>query len=458
MSLRSGTSLVGASGRSMLPLRRIGRAAALLVMFCALGLGLGGCRDETERADICGRALEVLLDAAPTDFAATPAESRDDRLEMVLTARAGEIGHRGVCEFAPSQHLHDRPALRAVELDGVPLSPPRLIMLGAAVGVAVDLGALVDQEPVTAPPGRNLPYFVQELLNGLVLGAVLSLVAVGYSLVYGVTGTIQFAFGQIYATGALLTILLIAVGAGLGAAKGAALLTLSGVVILAVMSLWGWVIDRVAYRPLRDTGRLTPLLAGIGLAILLENGLRLAQGANDKWQDPIFTGRHRLFEQAGFPVMVGDTQLIMLGLALVVGAIFAWIIRSSRIGRAYRACADDLFMASMLGINIDWIVGLTSAVGAGLAALAGLMVSVYYGEADATMGFVIGFKALTAALLGGFGSLSGAVIGGFAIGMLETFWTAYLGYAYRDVAVFGVLCLVLIYRPQGLFGVEEPQA
>jgi branched-chain amino acid transport system permease protein len=165
-----------------------------------------------------------------------------------------------------------------------------------------------------------------------------------------------------------------------------------------------------------------------------------------------------VFEQAGFPVVIGDTQLMVLALALVVGAAFAWIIQSSRIGRAYRACADDLFMASMLGININRVVGLTSAAGAGLAALAGLIVSVYYGEADAAMGFVFGFKALTAALLGGFGSLPGAVIGGFVIGMLETFWTAYFGYAYRDVAVFSILCLILVYRPQGIFGVEEPQA
>jgi len=273
-----------------------------------------------------------------------------------------------------------------------------------------------------------------------------------------VTGTIQFAFGQIYATGALLVIVLMAVGVNLGAARGALLLMGVAGVVMPVMALWGWTIDRVAYRPLRGQGRLTPLLSGIGLAIVLENGLRVVQGPNDKFQDPILTGRHQVFEQAGFPVLISDTQLMVLGLALVVGAIFAWIIQWSRIGRAYRACADDLFMASMLGININRVVGLTSAAGAGLAALAGLIVSVYYGEADAAMGFVFGFKALTAALLGGFGSLPGAVIGGFVIGMLETFWTAYFGSGYRDVAVFAILCMVLVYRPQGIFGVPEPQA
>lgn len=454
MIRQGGASVPGAR----IPVRVMpGRSAPLLLVLLLLGLCLGGCRDDSERTDICTRALETLLDAGPTDFAVTPADGPDGSLTLALTGHDGRAAHRGSCEFAPAEHLSDRPVLRAVEMDEIPVSPTRLIMLSAAVGVEVDMGDLTDG-PVGIPPGRNLPYFVQELLNGLILGAVLALVAVGYSLVYGVTGTIQFAFGQVYATGALLTILLMAVGVDLGALRGVVLLGLVGAAIVPVMALWGWVIDRIAYRPLRGQGRLTPLLAGIGLAILFENGLRVVQGANDKWQDPIFTGRHELFEQAGFPVMIGDTQLILLALALAVGAVFAWIIRSSRVGRAYRACADDLFMASMLGINIDRVVGMTSAAGAGLAALAGLMVSVYYGEADAAMGFVIGFKALTAALLGGFGSLPGAVIGGFAIGMFETFWTAYFGYAYRDVAVFGVLCLILIYRPQGLFGIEGPQA
>ncbi len=449
-----GTSRAGAAGRAFPPFLRI----VPLLLLLLVGAGLGGCRDDSARTDICSRALETLLDATPTDFTIAARAGGDNRLTLSLAARAGRASHEGWCDFAPVEHLEDRPALRGVALDGVPLPPMRLIMLSAAVGVPVDLGELAGNGPVTVPPGRAFPYFVQEVLNGLVLGAVLALVAVGYSLVYGVTGTIQFAFGQIYATGALLTILLMAVGVALGALRGAVLLALVGLLIVPVMALWGWTIDRIAYRPLRGQGRLTPLLSGIGLAIVLENGLRVVQGANDKWQDPIFTGRHQLFEQADFPVMIGDTQLIVLTLSLVVGAIFAWVMRSSRIGRAYRACADDLFMASMLGINIDRVVGLTSATGAGLAALAGLIVSVYYGEADAAMGFVIGFKALTAALLGGFGSLPGAVIGGFAIGMLETFWTAYVGYAYRDVAVFAILCLVLIYRPQGLFGVEESQA
>jgi branched-chain amino acid transport system permease protein len=443
----------GGAGRA---LRAAGRSARLLLCLLFVGLSLAGCRDDKARLDVCSRALETLLDAAPTSLSVVLAGGEGDRLDLTLTERNDAITHHGSCNFAPAEQIQDRPVLRAVELDGVPVPPIRLVMLSAAIGVPADLTGLAGNVPVVAPPGRTIPYLVQELLNGLVLGAVLALVAVGYSLVYGVTGTIQFAYGQIYAAGALMTILLMAFGVDVGLVRGAALLAFVGVVVASLMALWGWTIDRLTYRPLRGQGRLMPLIAGIGLAIVLENGLRMAQGANDKWQDPIFRGTHRLFEQAGFPVMIGDTQLIVLALALAVGTAFAWVIRSSRIGRSYRACADDLFMASLVGINIDWVVGLTSAAGAGLAALAGLIVSVYYGEADAAMGFVIGFKALTAALFGGFGSLPGAVIGGFAIGMLETLWTAYLGYAYRDVAVFAVLCLVLIYRPHGLFGVEEP--
>jgi branched-chain amino acid transport system permease protein len=451
---RDGAWRAGFAGLALSPSLRI-LPFLLLVL-----LGLGGCRDEAERVDICTRALETLLDAGPADYIVAP-QAAQNRLTLLLTARNNGAEHQGFCDFAPPVHLGDRAILRGISLDGGAQSSVRLIMLSAVVGVPVDLGDLAGNVPavvpVPTPPGRALPYFIQEVLNGLVLGAVLALVAVGYSLVYGVTGTIQFAFGQIYATGGLLAILWMAVGAGWGIPRGGLLLGLVGLLIVPVLALWGWAIDRVAYRPLRGQGRLTPLLSGIGLAILLENGLRVVQGANDKWQDPLFTGRHELFEQAGFPVMIGDTQLIVLGLSLLIGAAFAWIIRRSRIGRAYRACADDLFMAGMLGIDVNRVVGVTSAVAAGLAAVAGLIVSVYYGEADAAMGFVIGFKALTAALLGGFGSLPGAVVGGFAIGMLETFWTAYFGYAYRDVAVFAILCLLLVYRPQGLFGVPDPQ-
>jgi branched-chain amino acid transport system permease protein len=377
-----GTSRFGALRRSL----------RFLPLVLLLLIGLGGCRDDAERTDICSRALTTLLDADPSDYAIA-AVGRDDGLTLTLTARSGGSSLHGGCGFAPVEHLGDRPVLRSVAIEGVSLSPARLIMLAGAIGMPVDLGDLANATALSVPPGRAFPYFIQELLNGLVLGAVLALVAVGYSLVYGVTGTIQFAFGQVYATGALLVILLMAVGVDLGAARGALLLVGVGGIVMPVMALWGWTIDRIAYRPVRDNGRLAPLLSGIGLAIVLENGLRIVQGANDKWQDPVFTGRHQLFEQAGFPVMIGDTQLMVLTLALVVGAIFAWIIQSSRVGRAYRACADDLFMASMLGIDINRMVGLTSAAGAGLAALAGLIVSVYYGEADAAMGFVFGFKA-----------------------------------------------------------------
>jgi branched-chain amino acid transport system permease protein len=193
-------------------------------------------------------------------------------------------------------------------------------------------------------------------------------------------------------------------------------------------------------------------VAGIGLAVFLENGLRLTQGSGEKWLDPLFTGRHVLFEQAGFAVMIGDTQLAVLGLMVLLGVIGSMLLRHSAAGRTYRACTDDGFMASLLGVDTDRVAGSGFALGAGLAGLAGVIYVVHYGEADAQMGFLIGVQALAAAVLGGLGSLRGAVLGGLAIGIFEALWTAYLGSAYRDVAIFGLLCLTLIYRPQGLFG------
>ena len=174
-----GTWTAGATGRAIPPLLR----AVPFLLLLLISLCLGGCRDNSERTDICSRALETLLDAAPTDFTVAASAGDDGRLNLVLTARGGRASHQGACDFAPVEHPGDRPALRGLVLDGVPLPPMRLIMLSAAVGVPVDLGELADSGPVTVPPGRAFPYFIQEVLNGLVLGAVLALVAVGYSLV-----------------------------------------------------------------------------------------------------------------------------------------------------------------------------------------------------------------------------------------------------------------------------------
>src|SRR5262249_15775323 len=176
-------------------------------------------------------------------------------------------------------------------------------------------------------------------------------------------------------------------------------------------------------------------------------------GPGERGRPPLFAARHVVFEEGGFAVLVGNVQLFVLALASMLGAGLALAIASTRWGRAYRACAEDAGMAALLGIAVDRVVALAFAVGAGLAARSGTLIALYFGEADFTMGYLVGLKALTAALLGGFGSVVGACLGGLLIGLLEALWSAYAGLAYKDVAVFAVLVMVLVFRPQGLLGV-----
>jgi branched-chain amino acid transport system permease protein len=215
-------------------------------------------------------------------------------------------------------------------------------------------------------------------------------------------------------------------------------------------------VERVAYRPLRRGDRLVPLVAAIGLAIALREYVRLAQGASDKWLPPLIPVRRAVFSDASFTVLVADVQVAALVLAAAVGAALAYAVGRTRWGRAHRACAEDPFMAALLGVPTSRVVSTAFALGGGLAGLAGVVVAVYYGQADFSMGYLVGFKALTAALLGGFGSLAGAWLGGLLIGLFETMWSAYAGLAYRDAAVFTVLVLVLVFRPQGLLGAALP--
>jgi branched-chain amino acid transport system permease protein len=296
---------------------------------------------------------------------------------------------------------------------------------------------------------------MQQLVNGVTLGAILALIALGYSLVYGIIGTIQFAYGGIYAIGAFLGIILIALLNGIGPLPLVLTLGLVTLLAAAITGLWGAAIERVIYRPLRGAGTLTPLIAAIGLTLVLENLLRLTQGASYKWLPALLFGRFVIFSAGGFSVMIGGTQLVIFAATVILAVSLSGLMAHTSLGRAYRACADDRGMAALLGVDVDRVILATFAGGAMLAAIAGLIQTLYYGEADPSMGYLIGFKALTAALLGGFGSLPGAVLGGFAIGLIEVYWTAYFGASYKDLVIFVVLCAVLVYRPAGFLGIPE---
>jgi len=419
-----------------------------------LSLSLVGCAADERQTEICRQIVTALVDDA-TDIVALPVE-RDGlvRFEVVGVGDSAShppASHRIGCRFAGGALTAGRLDLMAVEQDGAALSDIRMILLRHLLGLPTPRALL-------APPARHLPlaahvgYLAQQLVNGLAVGSVLALIAVGYSLVYGITGTIQFAYGEFFMIGAFVFLTMFFLSGMLGATNFAWTIVLAFPIAAALTALNGAVVSRLIYRPLLQAGRLNTLIGAIGLSMLLREGVRLMQGTRYKWLPFMGHGGFVLFEGGGFSVYLAESQIAILVLAVLATTVLAILMTRTRWGRAHRACADDPVMAGLLGVDIWGTVGRSFTLGAALAALAGTAFALQYGEADFFMGYIMGFKALTAALLGGFGTVIGALVGGLLLGLFEALWAGYFSSAYKDVAVFGVLALILIFRPNGLFG------
>jgi branched-chain amino acid transport system permease protein len=295
-------------------------------------------------------------------------------------------------------------------------------------------------------------YFLQQLVNGISLGAIYGLIAIGYTIVYGIIGMINFAHGDIYMVGAFIALIFLTLLSALGITSLPIALALVLIVTVAITSLYGWTVERVAYRPLRTAPRLAPLISAIGVSIVLQNYVQLAQGARVKVLPPLITGSVTLSSSDEFTVTISAMQIIIIIVTIALMAGFTWLIQATKLGRAMRATEQDMTMAALVGVDVDRTISATFVLGAGLAAVAGLLVTLYYGVIDFYLGFVAGIKAFTAAVLGGIGSLPGAMLGGLLIGVIEAVWSGYFSSAYKDVAVFGILILVLILKPSGLLG------
>ena len=301
----------------------------------------------------------------------------------------------------------------------------------------------------------RMEYFVQQLINGITLGSIYGLIAIGYTMVYGIIGMINFAHGDIFMIGAFLALIafLVLVAFGITAVPLALLIVL--LVSMALTALYGWTVERIAYRPLRRTFRLAPLISAIGMSIVLQNYVQIAQGARVKPLPPLVQGGYTLFEGNDFAVRLSNIQIIVVVTTIVLMFGFSFLVARTRLGRNMRACEQDLRMAALVGIDVDRTISLTFVIGAALAAVAGLMFLLYYGVVDFFIGFLAGVKAFTAAVLGGIGSLPGAMIGGILIGLIETMWSAYFSIEYKDVAAFAILIVVLIFLPTGILGRPE---
>jgi branched-chain amino acid transport system permease protein len=304
-----------------------------------------------------------------------------------------------------------------------------------------------------------MEYFLQQLINGATLGSIYGLIAIGYTMVYGIIGMINFAHGDIFMVGAFLSLIAVIV-IGVTAATPFFLLILALIVVLVVAmvltSVWGWTVERVAYRPLRGSFRLAPLITAIGMSIILQNFVQLVQSARVKPLPPIITGGFTVIEsRAGYVVQLSNIKVIIMVITVTLMILFSVLISRTALGRSQRACEQDARMAALLGINVDRTISLTFVIGAALAAVAGMMFLLYYGVIDFYIGFNAGIKAFTAAVLGGIGSLPGAMLGGLLIGLIETFWSAYFSVEYKDVAAFSILAITLIFMPSGLLGRPE---
>lgn len=301
-----------------------------------------------------------------------------------------------------------------------------------------------------------MAYFLQQLINGLTLGAVYALIAIGYTMVYGIIGMINFAHGEIYMIGAFITVIGFTVVSAAGVTSVPLALAIVLIASILITSLYGWSVERVAYRPLRKSTRMAPLISAIGMSVLLQNYVQLLQGARVKTMQPVMQGEWILMQRAdGFAVSVSYLQMVILVLTLVLMVGVTALVNRTNLGRMQRACEQDKTMAALVGINVDRTISTTFVIGAALAAIAGFMVTLYYGVVDFFMGFLAGMKAFAAAVLGGIGSLPGAMVGGILIGLIESFWGGYVNAEYKDVAVFATLMLVLMLRPNGLFGRPE---
>jgi len=292
--------------------------------------------------------------------------------------------------------------------------------------------------------------FAQQLINGLALGAVYALIALGYTMVYGILQLINFAHGEVYMLGAYLGIIVLGIltSAGLTASSLALSLLITIIVSMAFCAAYGAVIERVAYRPLRNAAKLAPLISAVGMSIILQNFVMLAQGKEYKNLPP-------MLPDEGFNVFgayVSPVQVFILIASILVMAGLHFFVARTRLGKAMRATSQDRVMAGLVGINVNQVISVTFMIGSALAAVAGVMVTLYYGVVHFFMGYLAGIKAFTAAVLGGIGSIPGAVLGGFLLGLIENFGASYLSSVYKDALAFIVLIITLIIRPAGLLG------
>ena len=290
---------------------------------------------------------------------------------------------------------------------------------------------------------------LQQIINGLAIGGIYALVALGYTMVYGVLKLINFAHGDLFTIGAYLGMTLFVSANLSGRVPGFAAIALVALMVMGLVALLGWILERAAYRPLRKANRLSAVVSAVGASIFFQNAVMLVWGA-----------KYFVYPEAMRPsvilsifgVSIPLIRLLIIGASILLMTVLYWFINRTKTGTAIRAAAIDQGAARLMGINVDRIISLVFLIGPGLGGVAGVMVGLSYGQIDFSMGFSYGLKAFTAAILGGIGNIPGAMIGGLLLGLVETLGAAYLTMAWKDAISFFVLILILIIRPTGILG------
>jgi branched-chain amino acid transport system permease protein len=298
-----------------------------------------------------------------------------------------------------------------------------------------------------------MDYFIELLFSGLTRGAIYALIALGYTMVYGIIGLINFAHGEIYMIGAF-TAFIVATVLSIYGFPLFAIVIIAGIAAVVWSSSYGYTLEKIAYKPLRYAPRLSPLISAIGMSIFLQNYVLLAQTSD-------FLPFPRLIPDFAFmePIahIVGSTDLVILVTTVIVMIALTFIIKFTLIGKAMRATSQDRTMATLVGINVNRVISATFIIGSGLAAIGGLLIASHIGQINFYIGFLAGIKAFTAAVLGGIGSIPGAVLGSLILGLTESFATGYVSSDYEDVFAFSLLVIILIFKPSGLLGKSTNQ-